>query len=275
MTSLTKRTLTTFIGVPLVAIITLLPYYNNIAFNILLFTVSLIGSYELKNLLNKKSNVKLLLPFYVPSLLVPLTYVTHLYYNTSIVMEMFFILLIVAFAIEIKYGEKDNFKSSIDRLLSTTFLIVYPNIFAASFVSITFLNNANYLILIFLLVVFSSDIFAYIFGMLFGKNNRGIVKVSPNKSLVGFIAGIIVPALIMSFFAHTSILNMEFYEGFILGTLLAIAAIAGDLIESVLKRSANIKDSGKLIPGRGGMLDSIDSIVVALPIYIAAIKLLC
>ena len=57
--------------------------------------------------------------------------------------------------------------------------------------------------------------------------------------------------------------------GFFLGLSTAAAAAIGDLVESVLKRSANMKDSGKIIPGRGGMLDSIDSLLFGAPVFIA------
>jgi phosphatidate cytidylyltransferase len=105
--------------------------------------------------------------------------------------------------------------------------------------------------------------------MLFGKRNRGIVPASPNKSIAGFIggyagsigAGIVAKMLFPDVFAG-SVMKMVF-----LGFMTASAAIVGDIIESIFKRSAGIKDSGNIIPGRGGVLDSIDSILLAAPVF--------
>ena len=274
MTTFQKRVATTLIGLPVIVILACLPYYNYLAFNVLLFIVSIIASYETSNILDPEKN-GLLLPAFLPPLLIPISYLSNIFLNSAFILELIFLLLIITFALEIKRGEKDNFKGSINRLVKTTFLIIYPTAFAASLSNMTFLHSSQFLIGVYLFVVYSSDISAYIFGMLFGKNNRGFLKVSPNKSIVGFIAGILFPALFMGYFATTNIFNLEFYQGFILGAALALGAILGDLIESVLKRCSNVKDSGTVIPGRGGMLDSIDSVIVTLPIYITALNILC
>ena len=113
------------------------------------------------------------------------------------------------------------------------------------------------------------DSFAWFFGILFGKSTRGFVAASPNKSLVGFIGGIIGSlgcGFVLKYFfpAAISISNLNLV---ILGIITSVSAIIGDLIESVFKRSCDIKDSGNLIPGRGGVLDSIDSVVIAAPIF--------
>ncbi|MDR0387105.1 MAG: phosphatidate cytidylyltransferase, partial [Treponema sp.] len=108
---------------------------------------------------------------------------------------------------------------------------------------------------------------------LFGGNNRGIIPASPNKSVAGFIGGFTGSILIglgaAWFFpaAFSSTVMPSLWAGVILGFVSAAAASLGDLAESVMKRSSSIKDSGGLIPGRGGVLDSIDSIAMAAPVY--------
>jgi phosphatidate cytidylyltransferase len=99
------------------------------------------------------------------------------------------------------------------------------------------------------------------------------VAASPNKSIAGFAGGlaasvgIVILAVIFIPAAFTSTMMPSILAGTLLGLGAGIAATLGDLSESALKRSANVKDSGTLILGRGGALDSIDSIILAAPVY--------
>ena len=116
--------------------------------------------------------------------------------------------------------------------------------------------------------------------MLFGKNNRGLIPASPNKSIAGFIGGIIVSVFIgvaaTVYFsdAFSSTVMTPICSGALLGFGAGIAAIFGDLGESALKRSAGVKDSGTLILGRGGALDTIDSMALAAPVYFLIYQIL-
>jgi phosphatidate cytidylyltransferase len=129
------------------------------------------------------------------------------------------------------------------------------------------------LILTFLCAVMINDAAAWFFGMLFGKKNRGIVAASPNKSAAGFIAGyaaaigVCVGASFLSPAAFTAARFPALLSGVILGLATGFAGTVGDLAESALKRSCGVKDSGALMPGRGGILDSIDSITFAAPVF--------
>ena len=104
---------------------------------------------------------------------------------------------------------------------------------------------------------------------IFGKGTRGYIAASPNKSIVGFIGGILssITAAILFKVLFPNIITTSYGNLAIIGFFTSLAAIVGDLIESVFKRSCNIKDSGNIIPGRGGVLDSIDSILIAAPIF--------
>ena len=118
-------------------------------------------------------------------------------------------------------------------------------------------------------MVFMCDSIAWLFGITMGKTNRGIVKASPNKSIAGFVGGFLGALLsgILFRFFLPEIFTGSVFKIILLAIITAFASIVGDLTESVVKRSASIKDSGRLIPGRGGLMDSIDSIVMAAPIY--------
>jgi phosphatidate cytidylyltransferase len=125
-------------------------------------------------------------------------------------------------------------------------------------------------------MTFICDSFAWLFGMTLGKGNRGFIKVSPNKSIVGFVGGIFGSILIALLTQHffPEILPGPFYKGIILGFVVSVFAITGDLVESLLKRSADCKDSGNVILGRGGILDSIDSLLFVAPVFYIMLEIL-
>jgi phosphatidate cytidylyltransferase len=152
-------------------------------------------------------------------------------------------------------------------------VLIYPGLFMSWIIKLSLWPRAEIFILTFLLIVFANDSLAWTAGMLFGKGNRGIVPVSPNKSIAGFIGGLTASALVgagaVLFFPEVFPLRRfpALPSGIALGLISGIAGSLGDLGESAMKRSSGIKDSGFLIPGRGGILDSIDSLALAAPVF--------
>ncbi|MCH4157066.1 MAG: phosphatidate cytidylyltransferase [Acidaminococcaceae bacterium] len=121
-----------------------------------------------------------------------------------------------------------------------------------------------------LLGTWSSDTFAYFLGMAFGKHK--FCSVSPKKSLEGAVAGFIGSLLVVAGLAIGA-LQFPVWQAVLLGLGVAIFAPIGDLVESILKRSFEIKDSGKLFPGHGGVLDRFDSLLFAVPVVFYLLKL--
>ncbi|MCK9171495.1 MAG: phosphatidate cytidylyltransferase, partial [Treponema sp.] len=157
----------------------------------------------------------------------------------------------------------------------SVFILFYCG-FLVTFISrMTIYDNAVNYIAVFLFMVFICDSAAWLFGMLFGKNNRGIVSASPNKSAAGFIGGYAgcIGAAVLTQTLWPDIFRGGLWKSFIFGALIATSAIVGDLIESVFKRSANVKDSGFIMPGRGGVLDSIDSVLFSAPVFYVALHI--
>jgi phosphatidate cytidylyltransferase len=152
-------------------------------------------------------------------------------------------------------------------------VMIYPGLFMAWIVQMAVFPKAGLVILVFFLIVLLNDAFASLAGVLFGEGNRGIVPASPKKSVAGFIGGLAASVgtglFAVAFFpaAFSSTVMTSYGAGALLGLGAGAAAILGDLGESALKRSAGVKDSGTLILGRGGALDSIDSIALAAPVY--------
>lgn len=114
-------------------------------------------------------------------------------------------------------------------------------------------------------LVWTNDTFAYLTGRIFGKTKL-IERVSPNKTWEGTIGGIVFTCLI----AFALSLYSPFYDTlfWIIGALIvATSSILGDLLESLFKRSLNIKDSGTILPGHGGILDRFDAAIFAAPFF--------
>jgi phosphatidate cytidylyltransferase len=113
------------------------------------------------------------------------------------------------------------------------------------------------------MVTWFNDTSAYFVGINLGKHKLS-PRISPQKSIEGSIGGLvggITGSLILAFIFHKPILLL-----IIMGALVTIAGQIGDLIESIIKRNAGVKDSGTFLPGHGGLLDRFDSLLLAAPV---------
>ena len=126
-------------------------------------------------------------------------------------------------------------------------------------------------ILLLILAVWSYDTGAYLVGKQFGRE-KFLTHISPSKTYAGLIGGVLATTIVVSILLWA--LGQPPLHGLLLGPLVALAAQAGDLAESMLKRAAGEKDSSQLIPGHGGMLDRVDSFLFAAPVltlYVVAL----
>ncbi|MCO6551684.1 MAG: phosphatidate cytidylyltransferase [Gilliamella sp.] len=126
-------------------------------------------------------------------------------------------------------------------------------------------TGAVWLLYVFVLV-WATDTGAYFAGRNFGQRKLA-PRVSPGKTVEGFIGGISVAIIISVITYMFNMLNISFGAFFISSLLAILVSVLGDLTESMFKREAGIKDSGHLIPGHGGVLDRIDSLTASVPIF--------
>lgn len=272
MNKVAQRLLTFFIGVPLVLLMVFLDYWNHMPINALCCMAAAISANELYNILSVKSPILSRPLIIILSAAMPVIgYVLVCFGSSAADIDysnwVFLISAMILMGVEV-FGHK-TFDESIHRLTSSVFIIFYCGFLFTFITRITTFKESTIFLGLFLFTVFMNDSLAWLFGVLLGKNNRNIFAASPNKSLAGFVGGFVgaIGSCLLAKFLWPEIFHGPVIYSVILGFLCAAAAITGDLAESVFKRSAEIKDSGNVIPGRGGMLDCIDSIVFTAPVF--------
>jgi len=115
-----------------------------------------------------------------------------------------------------------------------------------------------------ILGVWAADIGAYFVGKAFGKTKL-CPSISPGKSVEGFLGGLMLGTITAAGF-WLNMLGMDVTKALILAVILVLVSVAGDLGESALKRAVGVKDSGKMLPGHGGILDRIDALLPSIPV---------
>ena len=193
-----------------------------------------------------------------------LPYITYLYRPTGGIWEMVFFILILITLFIIQFTRKEN-QNAVSLIAVTLFAIFYIGWFFTFLVKIRFLEDGHKLLAYLLLVTKAGDMGAYLVGSRFGRNKL-IPRISPNKSVEGAIGGLVF-SIACGLLGRYYLSWMSF--GFILtsGILIGVFAQLGDLAESLIKRDYEVKDSSVFLPGLGGMLDVIDSILFTAPIF--------
>jgi len=147
-------------------------------------------------------------------------------------------------------------------------LIMTYVIFLASFtVVLTAKDGGQWWTLAFLIIVVSTDVGAYATGLRFGKHPMA-PKISPKKTWEGF-AGAAGVAIIAGILLAIFMLQQQWWVGVILAVTMLLTAVSGDLVESLIKRDLGIKDISSWLPGHGGLLDRLDSILLSAPVAYA------
>ena len=264
-----KRITSGLLGFPLVLIILLIG--NRYIVDIALAIIALLAMNEYFNAVQKVSNpvrwVGYLSCFSIAIIhLVPVESL-----NMVVTLSVPTILLIL-FAQVIATDMKTSFKD-----IAYTFLGIFYVVFFMMFVAfIDGMQNGKILIWYAIIAAWGTDIFAYFIGKHFGKHKFS--KVSPKKSIEGCIAGAVGAILLMLLYTYVAntFWGMNYSYGFIamIGLILSLIGQIGDFAASSIKRYVDIKDYSNLIPGHGGMLDRIDSLIFLAPFAYALFTLL-
>jgi|SRR5690554_3572932 len=251
-----KRVIVAAIFIPLILVV----FYNGgYPLLALLSIFTFFGLYELRLLFKKKYG---LIPIVVLPLGVIFLWLTPILGSIATIFSLLFLLLIVA--------GYDIFLNRIDgaviRIALSLFVFIYQPFFYSYVFRLRNLPNGAYLLMSIIILIWLTDTAAYFLGMLLGKH-RGIFKVSPKKSVEGFISGIIF-AFIGAFVLHRFISEWVTLPVMMLAAIsVAVFGQLGDLLESLIKRDTGVKDSSHIIPGHGGILDRFDSFIITVPVF--------
>jgi phosphatidate cytidylyltransferase len=140
-----------------------------------------------------------------------------------------------------------------------TLFFIVPSFIFLTIIPELYKNYNTFILLAVFLLMWANDSFAYLIGKNFGKNKL-FEKISPKKTVEGFLGGFIftiITGIVLSFFSNL----INFYHWVVLGMLVSIFGTLGDLVQSKFKRKADVKDSGNILPGHGGVFDRMDSII--------------
>lgn len=177
--------------------------------------------------------------------------------------ELLFIVLALLFLMLMQFRRRES-TGVIVSISTTIFGILYVSWFMSFLIKIRYLPGGLGLLVAVVLITKLADIGAYLIGIRFGRTPL-IPRISPHKSVEGAIGGLVFSML--GAFASKEFLPLSYLNLAFLGFLLGILGQFGDLSESLMKRDCQIKDSGVIFPGMGGVLDFIDSLIFTAPVF--------
>lgn len=261
-----KRTLT---GAGLVAVVVgffLLRNVSPVYFQILVLILSALGTIEMLNAFKDKTT--LYQKITVGTFAVVFTEAFAISSSYAVCVGLFIVFSLVLLASLVFEYEKTSLEGIGFSFLS----MVYPSVLLVPMLAVnTMANNSTIFLMLIFIVSPCSDTFAYLVGSLIG-GKKMCPKISPKKTISGGIGGIcggVVGSLVVYFIMKDSLTYTFGFPAIVyfalIGLIASLLTEFGDLVESVIKRKLGIKDMGNILPGHGGMLDRIDSIVFACP----------
>ncbi len=233
-----------------------------VLFDIIITLLCLMAVFEMLGCIKQRNDLAISIPSYIVAVFVPLSVRvidTKLSFSELVllvfVVFLFYLLSLAVFS----HGKIDPLK------ISLAFVTVFYIIFGfSSIIAIRNIHNGAYLYLLIFISAWISDTGAYFTGVFFGKTKL-IPDVSPKKTVEGAIGGLLSCVLSFLIFGLIMQLGFDFTPNYLIlaliGVVMSIISMCGDLIASLIKRHFNIKDYSKLIPGHGGIMDRFDSII--------------
>ncbi len=253
MSSLAKRVLTAVVFIPLVLGCL---YWGGLAFFLLVLAVSLVAMFELGAMLEEIGGpiAKPLLYVFSVSLLVAIYW-----QKEQVIPALVFMVFLLIATSELISPSVQPFRRGGLML----FAFYYGAFLPGHFLLLRSEPQGLALLLLVLLGTWATDTGAYFIGVRWGRHQLA-PRISPNKSVEGACAGILLAALVTQYVNNR--LQLGLLPGWLMGIGIGVAAALGDLFESALKREAGVKDSGWILPGHGGVLDRIDSLLFSVPV---------
>ena len=176
--------------------------------------------------------------------------------------------LVIGAASAVAAGQPD--RGRLAAVAVTVFAPVYLGLPLGGLVNIRWIDGREAAILL-VVTIIASDTSQYYAGRLFGRRLLA-PAISPKKTIEGAVGGFIGGALVMTLVGAVWLPDVPAAWRLLLGLAIVAVGIVGDLFESVVKRAAQVKDSSGLIPGHGGVLDRIDALLLAAPVYLVVLR---
>lgn len=254
---LTRRIISSAILIGIISAVIALDWLC--AFTVIVFIVC--GLYEYFTMLEKKG-INIYKYFGIGmGIIIPLSIMFRFEPTKS--WELLFIVLALLFILLMQFKRRDSSGVIVD-ISTTLFGILYVSWFFSFMIKIRYLDGGFGFLVALLLIVKLGDIGAYLIGSRWGKRPL-LPHISPKKTVEGSIGGLLFSVL--GALASTSFLPFGYAQLVMAGLGLGILGQLGDLSESLLKRDCRIKDSSGILPGMGGVLDQIDSLLFTAPVF--------
>jgi len=256
------RILVAIIAIPLIVFIS---YYGRLPFYLMILFIGLTAFYEFSKMsFNKSVFVNIPVGLISVFFIITNSYIDVLNFKHLSLMIIVILLLNELFR---------NNKSAINNLGATLIGIFYIGLFAGTIIGIREffgLTTGNYqhggiLIISIFATIWICDSAAYFLGSAFGKHKL-FPRVSPNKSWEGAIAGFIFAVITMILVKLWALNILSWQDAVVIGIIIGTIGQLGDLVESLIKRDAGVKDSSNIIPGHGGIFDRFDSLLMSSPV---------
>lgn len=254
-----KRILSSILAVALCAV----SIYFMPLFAVVILAVTVTGLYEYFNMLEKKG-ISIFKYFGIGiGAVIPASILFH--FELTKGWELLFIVLAFLFLLMMQFKRREN-SGAIVGISTTIFGILYVSWFLSFLIKLRFLPGGPGLVAMVLLVAKGGDIGAYFIGSKFGKTPL-IPRISPKKSVEGALGGLMFSIIAAISSKPLMPASFSLFHLAVVGLCIGALAQLGDLSESLMKRDCGVKDSSSFVPGFGGVLDVIDSLLFSAPVF--------
>jgi len=264
LSNLAIRVLVAIVGIPLILLVT---YYGKLPFLIFVSIISVLATYEYYELVKRKKSSPLVLIGVISILFIDLIF----YFGKIQYLTMFLILIVLLTGLIELFRKPMSFEwSAISNLAITLFPIFYIGLSLGTLIGLREMKGLNYFkagvfVISIFAIIWICDTAAYFVGRSLGKRKL-YERVSPKKTVEGFIGGLIF-AFLSSLLARYLVLDfLTEFDSAVIAVIVGIFGQLGDLVESLMKRDAGVKDSSSIIPGHGGVFDRFDSLIYVAPL---------
>ncbi|WP_163536827.1 phosphatidate cytidylyltransferase [Gracilibacillus sp. YIM 98692] len=244
----------------IIAILLFFPlvFIGGLPFQVVMYAIATIGLIEL---LHMRKTTKYIIPTSLSIILMwSLLFKSELtLFTTKLEMVMIFVLLVLAYTVLVK--NKFTFDDAGFLILSS----IYVGLGFYYLIETRFVENGLVYTFYAILVILSTDTGAYFFGRAIGKKKLW-PKISPNKTIEGAVGGILTACVVTLIFQHFFPFHDSLWLLLMVTMTASLFAQIGDLVESAIKRHYEVKDSGNVLPGHGGILDRFDSWLFVFPL---------